>query len=83
MNTAVDIPAGVAEDAVTNGTETVRLSELLEERAGYRHREDLGTHPTVYYLPPTNRSVTVESGLEGHDEEIVKRYEKAINQHKK
>lgn len=45
------------EDAVTNGTtkETVRLSELLRDNAGYRLMEDLGTKPRVYYLPPKNR----------------------------
>ncbi|HJW27754.1 MAG TPA: 4Fe-4S dicluster domain-containing protein, partial [Saprospiraceae bacterium] len=43
------------EDAVTNGEETVKLSELLTTRAGYRAIEDLGTKPRVYYLPPVNR----------------------------
>jgi len=43
------------EDAVTNGDETLRLSELLTTRAGYRAMEDLGTKPRVYYLPPVNR----------------------------
>ncbi|MBI3615154.1 MAG: 4Fe-4S dicluster domain-containing protein [Candidatus Omnitrophica bacterium] len=44
------------EDAVTNGQgETLRLSELLLDRAGYRYLEDLGTQPRVYYLPPKNR----------------------------
>jgi Fe-S-cluster-containing dehydrogenase component len=44
------------EDAVTNGrNETVRLSTLLHDRAGYRFREDLGTEPRVYYLPPSSR----------------------------
>ena len=43
------------EDAVTNGDETVKLSQLLEERGGYRFMEDLGTKPRVYYLPPVNR----------------------------
>jgi Fe-S-cluster-containing dehydrogenase component len=43
------------EDAVTNGDETLRLSELLTTRAGYRALEDLGTKPRVYYLPPVNR----------------------------
>lgn len=45
------------EDAVTNGTtgETVRLSELLRERAGYRFMEKLGTKPRVYYLPERDR----------------------------
>jgi molybdopterin-containing oxidoreductase family iron-sulfur binding subunit len=45
------------EDAVTNGTtkETVRLSQLLEDNAGYRLMPELGTEPRVYYLPPKNR----------------------------
>ena len=43
------------EDTVTNGDETVRFSELIRDRAGYRLMEDLGTKPSVYYLPPTNR----------------------------
>jgi Fe-S-cluster-containing dehydrogenase component len=45
------------EDAVTNSQgETARLSALLRDRAGYRHLEELGTKPRVYYLPPKNRS---------------------------
>ena len=43
------------EDAVSNGTETVRLSQLLTDRAGYRYMEELGLEPRVYYLPPVNR----------------------------
>jgi molybdopterin-containing oxidoreductase family iron-sulfur binding subunit len=40
------------EDVVSNGDETVRLSQLLKDKAGYRYLEDLGTKPRVYYLPP-------------------------------
>lgn len=45
------------EDAVTNGTtkETVMLSQLLKQNAGYRLMPELGTQPRVYYLPPKNR----------------------------
>lgn len=44
------------EDAVTNSSgRTVRLSEWLRERGGYRYLEELGTKPRVYYLPPANR----------------------------
>ena len=44
------------EDAVTNSSGvTVRFKKLLEDNAGYRHLEDLGTDPRVYYLPPKNR----------------------------
>ncbi|MEI6815319.1 MAG: 4Fe-4S dicluster domain-containing protein [Bacteroidota bacterium] len=44
------------EDAVTNKSgQTVSLSQLLEDKAGYRFMEELGTKPRVYYLPPVNR----------------------------
>jgi Fe-S-cluster-containing dehydrogenase component len=43
------------DDSVTNGSETLRLSTLLRDKAGYRYREDLGTQPSVYYLPPVDR----------------------------
>lgn len=43
------------EDTVTNGDETVRFSQLMNDKAGYRYLEDLGTEPSVYYLPPANR----------------------------
>ena len=39
------------EDVVTNGSETVKLSELIESRHGNRYKEELGTHPRVFYLP--------------------------------
>ncbi len=57
------------EDAVTNGSETVRLSTLLKDRAGYRLMEDLGTQPRVYYLPPVNRMFPFEEGLEVNEED--------------
>lgn len=56
------------EDTVTNGDETFRLSKLLEEKAGYRLMESLGTEPSVYYLPPTDRLVDFEKGLDNYDE---------------
>ena len=65
------------EDTVTNGTETVRFSKLMADRAGYRYREDLGTLPSVYYLPPTQRLFPVESGLDDYDETITGRYKDA------
>jgi molybdopterin-containing oxidoreductase family iron-sulfur binding subunit len=43
------------EDAVTNGDEMVKFSELMRDNAGYRFLEALGTDPSVYYLPPVNR----------------------------
>ncbi len=51
------------EDTVTNGSETVRFSELIRDKAGYRLMEDLGTKPRVYYLPPVNRLFKYEEGL--------------------
>jgi Fe-S-cluster-containing dehydrogenase component len=65
------------EDTVTNGNETVRFSKLMEERAGYRYREELGTLPSVFYLPPVERMFPVESGLEDIDEKIRDRYKNA------
>ncbi len=45
------------EDAVTNGTtkETVRFSELIKNNAGYTLLPELGTKPSVYYLPAKDR----------------------------
>lgn len=48
------------DDTVTNGEETVRLSTLLKEKAGYRYMEDLGTKPRLYYLPPVDRMFPFE-----------------------
>ncbi len=55
------------EDVVSNGDETVRLSELLKKRAGYRFMEDLGTEPRVYYLPAVNRQFPFEDDPEVHN----------------
>jgi molybdopterin-containing oxidoreductase family iron-sulfur binding subunit len=65
------------EDAVTNGTtkQTVRLSELLEQNAGYRLMPELGTEPRVYYLPPKNRLFKFpeeETSTGDHDHESTK-----------
>ncbi len=56
------------EDTVTNGDETVRLSQLLEDKSGYRLMEGLGTEPSVYYLPPVDRLVDFEDGLKDFNE---------------
>jgi len=48
------------EDVVSNGEETVRLSQLLKDKSGYRYLEDLGTKPRVYYLPPVDRQFPFE-----------------------
>ena len=51
------------EDIVTNGDETIKFSELISSRSGYRHLEELGTKPSVYYLPPVNRQFPVDRGF--------------------
>lgn len=55
------------EDSVTNGSETFRFSDLIRDKAGYRLMEDLGTKPSVYYLPPVNRNFKFDEGLETED----------------
>ena len=52
------------EDSVTNGAETFRFSDLIRDKAGYCLMEDLGTKPSVYYLPPVNRNFKFEEGQE-------------------
>ena len=71
------------EDVVTNGVETVRFSQLIYERAGYRYMEELGTRPSVYYLPPVNRLFHPESGFKDLPEEIEDRYKVARSKIKK
>ena len=57
------------EDTVTNGSgQSFKLSKLLKERAGYRLMENLGTRPSVYYLPPSERVVDFEDGLKNFTE---------------
>jgi len=57
------------EDTVTNGSgQSVRLSKLLEDKAGYRLMDGLGTQPSVYYLPPVERTDAFEDGLENYNE---------------
>jgi molybdopterin-containing oxidoreductase family iron-sulfur binding subunit len=53
----------IIEDSVTNGSETFRFSDLVKDKSGYRLMEDLGTKPSVYYLPPVNRNFKFEDGL--------------------
>jgi len=54
------------EDTVTNGQETLRLTKLLRDKDGYRLMESLGTKPSVFYLPPVDRLVDFEEGLENY-----------------
>ncbi|PCH52200.1 MAG: hydrogenase [Flavobacteriaceae bacterium] len=56
------------EDTVTNGDETFRFKKLLKDKSGYRLMEGLGTNPSVYYLPPSDRLVDFEEGLKRYNE---------------
>lgn len=56
------------DDAVTNGDETLQLSELLKNKAAFRYLEELGTKPRVYYLPPVNRLFPFEEEEENKSE---------------
>ena len=62
------------EDVVSNGTDVVRFSELIRDRAGYRYMEELGTEPRVWYLPPTDRIFPVERSLEELPDDIRERF---------
>ncbi|NQU82306.1 MAG: 4Fe-4S dicluster domain-containing protein [Bacteroidetes bacterium] len=66
------------EDIVSNGTETVRFSELVNDRAGYHYMAELGTEPNVYYLPPVNRLFDYEDGLKELTEEQKEFYLNSI-----
>ena len=39
------------EDVATNGVDLVVLSKFLDKNDAYRHKEELGTQPRVWYLP--------------------------------
>ena len=67
------------EDAVSNGTETRRFKPLIKERSGYRYREELGTMPNTYYLPPVDRMFDYKDGLKNIPEEKQKIYDDIIN----
>ncbi len=38
-------------DIASNGVEVVKLSKFLDDNDAYRHKEELGTQPRVWYLP--------------------------------
>jgi molybdopterin-containing oxidoreductase family iron-sulfur binding subunit len=52
------------EDVATNGREVVKLSKFLSENQTYRLKEELGTKPSVYYIPGHGQDV----GREPFDE---------------
>lgn len=57
-------------DSVTNGAETFRFSDLIRDKSGYQLMDDLGTKPSVYYLPPVARNFPFEKGLENDNEKF-------------
>ncbi len=68
----------INEDAVSNGTEIVRFTELIAQRNGYRYAEELGTKPSVYYLSSKDRTYPVEKGLDNLDEKMREHFEKKL-----
>lgn len=66
------------EDTITNGEETVRFKETVENKAGYRFLEEMGTNPNVFYLPPVNKIEPYEKGFESLDEEETKMYKRIL-----
>lgn len=67
------------QDAITNGNETVRFSEFIHDRAAYRFMEELGTEPSVYYLPPVNKAFDYKTGFENLSQEEIDLYKKEAN----
>jgi len=49
------------ENLVTNGAEVKKLTQLLGEGRAFQYKEELGTHPRVYYLLPSRRDLTNSS----------------------
>ncbi|MDP6822121.1 MAG: 4Fe-4S dicluster domain-containing protein [Dehalococcoidia bacterium] len=39
------------EDIATNGDQVVKVSDFLAENSAFRHKDELGTRPRVYYVP--------------------------------
>lgn len=70
----------VNEDAIFNGQETLRFKETIANRAGYQEMSHLGTDPSVYYLPPANKSHPYERGLKDLDEGLKDWYLDQINE---
>jgi molybdopterin-containing oxidoreductase family iron-sulfur binding subunit len=58
------------EDVVTNGVDTVRFSQLIKDKGGYRYKVEFGTEPRVWYLPPRDRLFPVERGMENLPEDL-------------
>ncbi len=69
----------INEDVISNGQETLRFRQTIEDKAGYRFLEELGTKPRVYYLPPVDRMFPYERGLKGLDETQKLKYKNVLD----
>lgn len=69
----------VNEDVVSNGTDIVRFSDLIRNKGGYQYAADLGTNPSVFYLPPADRLFPYERGLKDVTDENIKRYDNILS----
>ena len=68
----------VIEDTITNGVETLLFKETIANKSGYQDMKHLGTDPSVYYLPPTDRSFPYERGFKDLDENLKQWYKDQI-----
>lgn len=66
------------EDIVSNGSESYRFSQLVNDRAGYHFMAELGTEPNVYYLPPVDRLFDYEKGFDNLNDEQKVFYKNSI-----
>lgn len=55
-------------DIASNGAEVVKLSKFLNDNSAFRHKEELGTQPRVWFLPGYGQ----ESGRKPTDPRTVK-----------
>jgi molybdopterin-containing oxidoreductase family iron-sulfur binding subunit len=67
----------INEDVVSNGVDIVRFSDLIKG-GGYQYAADLGTAPSVYYLPTNQSTPAIEKGLKDMPEDIIRRYEDVL-----
>ncbi|MHA2297789.1 MAG: 4Fe-4S dicluster domain-containing protein [Candidatus Hodarchaeales archaeon] len=43
------------ESALSNGRDVIDFHQVIEDGGGYRFKEEEGTEPSIYYLPPSTR----------------------------
>lgn len=69
----------INEDVISNGDETLRFKQTIEDKAGYRYLEELGTKPSVYYLPPVDRMFPFKRGLENLNDKQKLKYKNVLD----